>query len=166
MVSAVSSNGHSPGQTHALVPDRGQSVQLAGVQGIRLTSLFTYRVEKAEGKRGPWKVTTEAYYHALEDGNGKEIIAYHWHPNQGSAFSFPHLHIESGIGANLGEIHKYHIPTGRVAFEDVLRLAVMEFGVEPCRPDWPDIIGETQARFEQWNTWTGLGPSRQSSEQS
>lgn len=160
---ALSSNGYSPGQDHALVPNRGELVDLLSEQEIKLTSLFTYRVEKAEGERGPWKVKTTAYLHALEDGQGREIIAYHWHPAQGSAHSFPHLHIETGIGANLGRVHKYHIPTGRVAFEDVLRLAMNEFGVEAQRPDWDNVIGQTQAKFEQWRTWTGSGQPSQTS---
>lgn len=156
---ALGTNGYAPGQDHALVPDRGDPVRLAGRRQLRLVSLFAYRVEKAEGERGPWKVVTVAYSHALETRTGQEIIAYHWHPEQGSAYNFPHLHIGTGVGASLGEVHKYHFPTGRIALEDVLRLAVKEFGVEPQRADWEEILGETQAVYETWRTWHGSGPA-------
>lgn len=150
---ALSSNGYSPGQVHALAPDRGDPVKLLGERDISLTALFTYRVESVDGEHGPWRVTTTAYVHVLEDSSRQEIIAYHWHPKQGSAFNFPHLHIGRGIGVNLGEIHKYHIPTSRVALEEVLRLAIGEFGVEARRADWREVIDETQAEFERGRSW-------------
>lgn len=53
----------------------------------------------------------------------------------------------------MGKVHKYHIPTGRVSLEDVLRLAIAEFGVQGQRADWREVIGGTQAKFEQWRTW-------------
>lgn len=150
---AVNSNGYSPGQTHAVTPEGGEPVNLAGERTLRLTSQFDYHIEKAEGKRGPWKVTTEAYQHSLEDENGLEIVAYQWHPRNASAYTLPHLHIGTGIGASLGGIHKYHFPTGRVSLEDVLGLVIREFGVEPVRDDWEDVLRETQAGYEDTRTW-------------
>ena len=150
---ALSTNGYSPGHDHALAPDRGEPVKLSGERDVSLTAFFAYRVESVEGENGTWKVTTTAYLHALEDSKQQEIIAYHWHPSQGSAFNFPHLHIGRGIGADLGEIHKNHIPTGRVALEELLRLAIGEFGVEARRADWREVIDENQAEFERGRSW-------------
>jgi hypothetical protein len=118
-------------------------------------ALFVYRVEETEGERGPWKVSTLAYYHSLEDEAGREFVAYQWHPEQGS-IDLPHLHIGTGVGASLGSVHKYHFPTGRVSLEDVLRLAIRGFQVEPVRADWEEVLGETQAAYEAWRTWPGL----------
>lgn len=156
---ALGTNGYEPGQEHALVPDGGEPVQLFGPRRLGLRSLFRYRIVEAEGERGPWKVSTTGYYHALEDEGEQEILTYHWHPGGESAIDFPHLHIERGIGASLGEIHKYHIPTGRIALEDVLRLAVLEFKAEPIRADWADILDTTQEAYEAWRSWHGSGPS-------
>jgi hypothetical protein len=156
---ALGSNGYAPGQTHALTPDAGEPVDLAGEPRFRLAFLFTYRIEKAEGEHGPWKVTTKAYFHALETEDGQEIIAYHWHPEQGSAYNFPHLHIGAGVGASLGDIHKYHFPTGRIALEDVLRLAIKEFGVVPWRSDWEEVLEQTQSIYEARRTWHGSIPA-------
>jgi hypothetical protein len=105
-------------------------------------ALFFYRVEETEGERGPWKVSTLAYYHSLGDEAGREIVAYQWHPEQVS-IDFPQLHIGTGVGASLGSVHKYHFPTGRGSLEDVLRLAIREFQVEPVRADWEEVLGET-----------------------
>lgn len=148
---AFGSDGHSPGGDHAMVPDLSRPVDLAGERPLKFRCLFAYRVEEAEGERGPWKVTTVAYYHTLEDGTGREIVAYHWHP--GTPPDFPHLHIGPGTGADIGGINKYHFPTGRVSLEGVLRLAIEEFGVTPARADWKTVLRSTEARYEAYRTW-------------
>ena len=150
---ALSSNGYEPEQDHALVPDAGEPVRLSGNQRLSLSSFFAYRVIEAEGERGPWKVETRAYFHALIGEENQEIIAYHWHPGEQKAVSSAHLHIGRGIGADLGKVHKYHLPTGRITLERVLDLAIHEFGVEPQREGWQEVLHETQTAFEEWSTW-------------
>lgn len=150
---ALSSKGYEPEQDHALVPDAGEPVRLSSEQGLFISSFFAYRVIEAEGGRGPWKVETRAYFHALQGEEGQEIIAYHWHPGEQKAISFPHLHIERGIGADLGEVHKYHFPTGQISLEGVLDLAIREFSIEPQREDWQEVLHETQTAFEEWSSW-------------
>jgi hypothetical protein len=51
------------------------------------------------------------------------------------------------------EVRKAHFPTGRLAFEDVLRLVITQFGVIPLRDDWETMLERTQAAFEDWRTW-------------
>jgi hypothetical protein len=46
-----------------------------------------------------------------------------------------------GSGVGREELQKAHIPTGRVELEDVLLLAIREFGVRPRRDDWEEILG-------------------------
>lgn len=158
---ALGSNGYDPDRDHALVPDAGEPVALSGPRRLWLTSFLGYRLEETEGEHGSWKVRTTAYFHALENEGGMEIVAYHWHPGGESAVRFPHLHIERGIGAALGEVHRYHFPTGRVALEAVLRLAVREFGAEPQRGDWSEVLDESQSAFEERSTWSGSAPPRE-----
>ena len=150
----VGSNGYRPGQEHALAPNGGEPVPLSGGRRLSLVSLFRYRVVGAEGEHGSWRVETSAYAHTLEDEEGQEIVAYHWHPSQSSVYDFPHLHIGVGIGASLGEVHKYHIPTARIAVEDVIRFAIMELGATPQRDDWEQVLNETSAAFREQRTWT------------
>ena len=84
---------------------------------------------------------------------GREIFAYHWHPNERTAITFPHFHFYRGAGAMRDDVRKAHFPTGRIAFEDVLRLVVTQFGVIPLRNDWETILDRTQTAFENWQTW-------------
>jgi hypothetical protein len=149
----IGTNGYSPSQEHTLAPNVGEPVRLRGQVELDLVSKLRYRVVPAEGERGPWKVETLAYSHGLETPEAQEIIAYHWHPRQGSEIIYPHLHLGAGIGADLGILEKTHIPTGRIALEDVLRFAIAELGVEPQREDWSEVLSETQAAFETWCTW-------------
>jgi hypothetical protein len=48
---------------------------------------------------------------------------------------------------------RVHIPTGRVALEDVIRLAVEEFHVEPRRADWNEVLIRTRQGFVEQRTW-------------
>lgn len=155
----IGSNGYSPGQEHTLVPNAGDPVRLRGRVELDLVSRISYRVSATEGERGPWKVETLAYAHGLETPDAQEIIAYHWHPERGSRITYPHLHLGAGIAADLGILEKAHIPTGRVALEDLLRFAILELGVEPQRDDWREVLSETQGKFEERRTWRRSGPN-------
>jgi len=148
----IGTNGYSPSREHTLAPNLGEPVRLRGERELDLVSKLWYRVvpgfagEAAE--RGPWRVETLAYSHGLETPEAREIIAYHWHPGQGSNIVYPHLHLGAGLGADLDILEKTHIPTGRIALEDVLRFAILELGVEPQREDWAEVLAETRAAFE------------------
>ena len=40
-----------------------------------------------------------------------------------------------------------------IALEQVLRMLIDEFGVQPRRDDWRDVLTETQEAFETYRTW-------------
>jgi hypothetical protein len=88
-----------------------------------------------------------SYYYALEDPEGREIL-YHWHPQGLSTVTFPHVHIRAGGQLADTSIDEAHFPTGRVALEDVLRLAIREFGVSPRRVDWEEVLDSSQSAYE------------------
>jgi hypothetical protein len=112
-----------------------------------------------EGPRGPWKVNTVAYYYTVEEAyhQGHELFAYHWHPNERSPITYPHFHIYQGAQVSRDDVRKAHFPTGRIAFEDVLRLVITQFGVIPLRNDWEAVLDTTQSVFEEWRTWASSG---------
>jgi hypothetical protein len=62
----------------------------------------------------------------------------------------PHLHL--GAGAAEGRLRPdlagAHLPTGHIALQDVLRLAIAELGVRPTRPDWDDVLRTTREAYE------------------
>ena len=98
------------GRAAACIPGTFASASLA----IRMVQ--QYRVVRASGARGPFKVQTMAYSYAIEDASDdseREILAYHWHPDgPGDAIRTPHLHVA-------GAHERLHLPTGRVSVEQV-----------------------------------------------
>lgn len=83
-----------------------------------------YRVTEADGERGPWKVSTVAYFYALHDDGQREIIGFHWHPEtEGQKEAHLHLYAASNIMTLLAKIH---LPTGRITLEQFLRFLIIE----------------------------------------
>jgi hypothetical protein len=125
-----------------------------GNERLGLEVTHGYRIVEAQDERGPWKVKTAAYMYTLKDDQGHELIAFHWHPEGRSDVQVPHLHL--GLGLQLGrkELLKAHIPTGRIALEQVIRFAVETFGVGCHRTDWAKILDRNQRVFDTWKTWS------------
>ncbi len=149
--------GYHPADTpHVLILNRGEPVRLRGSGGeLALSVLMQYRIVRADAERGPWKVRTMAYAYTLFEA-GRESLAYHWHPErreEGQWVTFPHLHVSAG-GAVGRRLEKAHLPTGRVALEDVVRLALTDLKVTALRPDWERVLRATQAAYEKWRTWS------------
>ena len=147
--------GYYPSATpHALTLGNSPAI-LGHDRRLALKVVQHYRIIEHEGARGPWKVRTVAYNYTVEEagGAGREMFAYHWHPNERTAITFPHFHLYQGAGAMRDEVRKAHFPTGRLAFEDVLRLVITQFGVIPLRDDWETMLERTQAAFEDGRTW-------------
>lgn len=77
--------------------------------------------------------------------NGTELAAYHWHPDGTSRVRSPHLHVLTGADADGGDrghikLREVHFPTGFVPLSDILRMLIEEFGVEPQRADWSQVL--------------------------
>lgn len=75
------------------------------------------------------------------------IISYHWHPTGASAAVHPHLHlsgrlspIERGVARRPVALGDMHLPTGFITLADIVRLLIDEFGVQPLRDDWREVI--------------------------
>ena len=70
------------------------------------------------------------------------ILSYHWHPNGRSRVKTPHLHV--GGRTTPVDLSKAHLPTGFVTLPAVIRMTITEFGVEPLRADWRDVLAEAE----------------------
>ncbi len=89
-----------------------------------------------------------AYPYRLLEPGGREILAYHWHPEGVSHLTYPHLHLSSRdrpiplepVGQTIS-LADHHIPTSHVTLVDIVRYLIVEVGVEPRREDWCDVIG-------------------------
>jgi hypothetical protein len=88
------------------------------------------------------------------DPKEREVLLYQWaKPGQSlSPVDFPHLHLGPGAGDLISEFDKTHLPTGRIAFEEIVRLA-MEMGAKPLRDDFDDVLTKNFAIFRKYRTW-------------
>jgi len=147
----VSGGYYVADRPHALSLGAGDPVPLSGGNEFALSVAQNYRLMELEGLREPWNVQTTAYFYELRRGE-QELLVYHWHPQGASPYTNPHLHL--GPGAELGfrRLQGAHVPTGRVALEEVLRLAITELGARPRRKDWAEVLEATQAGYEAWRT--------------
>lgn len=141
---------HPSEKPHSVNIGDGLPVKLAGPGQLNLRLVHHYRVVEDPRARGLWKISTAAYYYALDDSCNEEIISYHWHPDGRSPIQFPHLHIGPGAGCQRHELAIAHCPTGRILVEEFLKCAIVDFRVEPLRPDWADVFAEAWRNFESW----------------
>ena len=81
-----------------------------------------------------------SYFYELLDSDGREVLAYHWHPRGNSPVPTPHLHLEQGAQVGRAEVRDAHLPTGDVSLEAILRVLIEEMGVRPQRSDWESIL--------------------------
>jgi hypothetical protein len=151
----VAARGHEPmPDPHAATLSGDEPVRLGRDPGVRMLMSIQYRIVEAEGERGPWKTTVAQYEYALLNDDGDELLGFHWHPEGRSEVVWPHVHVGSVALDKAGALsRRVHVPTSRVAVEDVLRVAIMDLGVQPLRDDWKPVFRETQDVFERWRTW-------------
>jgi hypothetical protein len=158
-------------EPYRLTLGNGTPVPLAargptGQTRFGIAVLQAYRiVQESEGRR--WKIRTAAYHYALRDADGREIFAYHWHPHVENV-AYPHLHVSHGaVGRDVApglqlstsqnvlqpQLAAAHLPTRRIALEDVLRLLIEQFGVQPARLDWDRALREARESFRADRIW-------------
>lgn len=102
---------------------------------------------------GESKVFTDAYSYRVRYTERPEdaLFAWHWHPE-----IRPECHIHIGAPhATATDIHKKHVPAGRVAFEEVLVFLIDEMDVVPVRPTFREDLTDTLTRFETFRSWSG-----------
>lgn len=114
---------------------------------LLLDAFFVLDITDRDDRRGSgYNSSVVGYRYTVLRTPGIEVVAYHWHPESAEGSAVPHVHFgpasarpDSAIRP--GELHKVHFPTGIVSLENVIRLAIDEFRVEPRRSDWASILG-------------------------
>ncbi|MGH2560294.1 MAG: hypothetical protein ACRDJH_14620 [Thermomicrobiales bacterium] len=113
-------------------------------RALALEARIDYQIDKLDG--GQHAVRIVGYAYQILERTEREVLAFHWHPFGLSPVRFPHAHLSSriprfeldaGVSVALSDMH---IPTGLITLADVVRLLIVEFGVEPRRPDWDVIL--------------------------
>lgn len=107
-------------------------------------------IESSDSQNGSWQANVAGYMYTLQDRDGREIVSYHWHPDQQSPVTYSHLHIgvaAVGEGASVSrrDIPGIHFPTRFIAVQDIIRLAITQFDVHPLWSDWEQILRDTDS---------------------
>lgn len=115
-----------------------------------------HQFKVVEDSRKSWHVSTTAYMYTLRDGEGRELIGWHWHPDakgDDRLRPHPHLHVPAGRIDR-----RVHVPTGRVSIESVLRILLTDLAV-PARPthaaDFAAVLDECERPFIEHRRWHG-----------
>jgi len=116
-----------------LTINNGYPVPLLVEDDLFLTVRLLYRVASDPWESGLWEATIVAYSYALNDRDRKEILAYHWHPETRNSVDFPHMRVSSGAGVMRRELFRARLPTGHIALQDMIRLTIVDFGVQTLR---------------------------------
>lgn len=135
---------HPDKNPNALILNNGEAVRL-GRSGKSLAVKQQYDIVEEEEERGSYRVTTRSYIYSLRDSEG-EIIGYHFHPESGVEFCHAHFRKSPEYG-------KVHFPTGRVAIEEVVAMAIRDLGVRPQRSDYGAVLKAGLDEFREWRTW-------------
>lgn len=127
-------------------------------RAIALEVRHFYRLLPPEGRRrARSQALTVGYIYEFLDPDGARLIGYHWHPIEGGSIDHPHLHIgrqlaHSGLPAAVRTrtalLVRSHLPTGPVLLPRLLMLAIREFGIEPRRDDWREVLTESEAAIQ------------------
>ncbi len=94
-----------------------------------------------------YRVNTRAYSYVVEDRQGHEVLAYQWHPKGQSQITEPHLHV------HCEPLESTHLPTGRIALEDLLVYLIDEMGAKPAHHGWRDVLKKTREAFKRNKSW-------------
>lgn len=126
----------------------------ADPEPIRLgrLSLYVQHWARAQGDR----VATSGYQYQIAVDQ-QPLFEFHFHP--GRRVEHCHVHV-SADAPNWLSLRKVHLPTGRVALEDVLLMLVTDLGVTP-RSNAVTRLAQQRRRFERLQTWSGPRPSSQ-----
>ena len=92
------------------------------------------------------------YAHRVLDRHGRELLAFHWHPDPAvPAPTFPHVHVSARLvvpnpagEADSASLDKLHLPTGFVPIPAVVRMLIEEFGARPLTVRWRERLAAAE----------------------
>jgi hypothetical protein len=151
--------GKPQGEWVLTLPNAGRPIQLRREDGSACLLVASQRfvIMRDPGNEGEYKTSTREYIYKLWDGaeaSREPVVEWHWHPSRGTRH--PHMHARPPAAKpSFGEaFDKHHLPTARVAFEQVVRFLIGDLKVEPQVGDWEVRLDEALAAHELWRSWT------------
>lgn len=125
-----------------------------------LSPLFVNVSQEIEFNIAEARFSTKFYLYSVRDQNQDALISFHYHPeiNDDNPIQFPHIHVYTHADERFTalDFQKRHIPSGRIALEDIVRWLISEFAITPLRSNWNEILTETKARFIQKRSWIDI----------
>jgi hypothetical protein len=111
---------------------------------LSIQHYYALVADTTHNQRNRWQAKVATYYYTLDGTDGREILAYHWHPSGRSQTTTPHLHLGAGAGTLRTELMKAHLETGLVTPVALLSLVIEQCGVQPRRADWSAVLERTR----------------------
>jgi hypothetical protein len=67
----------------------------------------------------------------------------------------PHVHLgQTQLRDDAVLSYKAHHPTDRVSLESIVRACITEYGVQPLRPNWEEVLRLREEQFKLWRRWS------------
>lgn len=126
-------------------------VRLKRSSGDDIVLSVSQQYEIAERDQG-FRVRTLMYSYKIDNwSDGHEIMAYHWHPEE--RVRYPHLHLSYGAMIGMKDLLTAHVPTGRIALEDVIQFLIESLKAMPAKEQWETRLEESRQRFRDQRSW-------------
>lgn len=106
------------------------------------------RVERRE-----FRVHTLGYTYMVGTDPSFETALLQWHSHGYAGRPEPHVHVHSNDHP-LGRLAKFHVPTGRVSFESIIRFLIQDLEVVPAQSRWSETLEDCERRFVKHRTWS------------
>jgi hypothetical protein len=130
--------------------DSNVSLQHSFLSQLELGHRFLV-VDNDQPCRGRWRVVITEYHFSFLTRDSIEVISYHWHPHVPGRPE-PHLHLGQASGA-VALLREAHLAAGRLSLEEVLLLAIGEFGVEPVHDGWRAALEAGRDAYREERSW-------------
>ncbi len=140
---------------HALISNSSEYFRVKCQDNSYLNIDINQEVEDPAADNG-YKVSTKYYLYSIADGAGEDLVGFHYHPELNEdPVLYPHVHAYANKDERFLKInlHKKHIPSGRVPLEDVIHWMIDELEVVPARDDWETVLSEAREQFKSIQTW-------------
>lgn len=112
---------------------------------------FTVAFLPDESTWHAYQAVVTTYLYAVNDLSGRELFAYHWHPQGMSHVKTPHLHISGTDSIQLPgrpgnpeltrlSLSRAHFPTRAVELAELLRFLIRDLEAQPRKQDWAQVL--------------------------
>lgn len=124
--------------------------------GVKLFIDINQEIESPSAAND-YKVSTKFYLYSIADAKKDDLIGFHFHPDlTEDPVLYPHIHAYADKDPRFAplNLHRRHIPSGRVPLEDVIRWIITELEVVPARADWDKVLTDARGIFKSNQSWS------------